>query len=410
MSQSLNAQKDYDLLAPEALINPYPLYEQIRTEEPVYYFEKGGFWLITRYQDVEAAFLDSRLSSHRDIVFINQLHGLDLKYIQNFTKLASKFIVDKDPPDHTNVKKLLLPEFTSKALESWRIDIQSIVDNLLDQVESQQTIDVINDISLKLPSLVITKILGIPETETYNTVQYVGNIANLWGFSGSGDIKEIAEKAEKSALNITNLVNELIAERQQHPGNDMISFLIASCRQNGFDLEILPSLCVEIIAAGNVTTADGIPNGIYALINHQQQLQLLQENPQLINSAIEEIIRFDSPGQMVFRTAKENLSIGNKEIPTGSIVALGVASANRDPEKFPNPDVFDITRSPNEHLGFGKGNHFCLGAVLARMELKACFSTLLKRMPNLMLDPDKVPVVKRNTLAFKGFESLHAKF
>jgi cytochrome P450 PksS len=410
MTTFFHPNKNYDLLAPEALINPYPLYQQIRTEEPVYYYEKGGFWLLARYQDVEAAFLDSRLSSHRNAMFIHQAAGLDLNCIQNFTKLSSKFIVDKDPPEHTTLKKVLLPEFKAQALKRWQADIQNIVDNLLDQVEDQHSLDIVHDLSIKLPLLVITKILGIPESEKENITQVVINLANFWGFSGNGDIRTIAEKADTSALYMSNLVNQLIAERQRQPGDDMISLLIASCQESGLDLEVLPSLCVEIIAAGNVTTIDTIPNGIHTLLKHPQQLQLIKENPELINSAIEETIRFDPSEQIVFRTAKEDLSIGDKEIPAGSIVALGVGAANRDPEKFLNPDVFDITRSPNEHLGFGKGAHFCLGAVLARMNLKSCFSTLIARMPNLALDADQLPIVKRDTLAFKGFESLYVKF
>ncbi|HLO87866.1 MAG TPA: cytochrome P450 [Nostocaceae cyanobacterium] len=410
MLSSLPPEKNYDLLDHKALINPYPLYQQIRTEAPVYFYEKGGFWFLSRYQDVEAAFLDSRLSSHRNSLFVNQLQELDLHHIHNFTKIASNFLVDKDQPEHGRLKKISLPKFTAKALEIWRADIQSIINNLLDQVESRRSLDIVTELALKVPSLVITKILGIPDQEIEQFINWVLDISNFWGLSSSENVREIAQKADMAALNFTNFVNKLIAERQQQPGTDMISLLIASCRENGIDLEILPSLCVEIISAGEVTTSDIISSGVYTLLKHPQQLQKLKENPELINSAVEEIIRFEPPVQFVFRVAKENLIIGGKEITAGSLIGLGVGSANRDPEKFPNPDVFDITRSPNEHLGFGKGNHFCLGAVLARMELRTCFSTLLQRMPNLMLDAEMLSVVKRDSLVFKGFKSLNVTF
>ncbi|MBO1052086.1 MAG: cytochrome P450 [Dolichospermum sp. DET73] len=285
MSNLNSSEIDYDLFAPEFLFNSYPLYKLIRSKDPVYYYKKGGFWYLTRYKDVEASYQDTRLSSDRSSLFVQQLEGVDLNTIQNFRFLMGNMMVEKDPPHHTQLRKISLPGFLPRALENWRSIIQETTDNLLD-----------------------------------------------------------------------------------------------------------------------------IPNGINALLNHPHELRRLKENPELIDSAIEEMIRFDAAATHSLRVAKENLTIGGKEISAGSVVALGIATANHDPEKFENPEVFNITRSPNEHLGFGKGIHFCLGSVLARMELKICFSTLLKRMPNLMFDPNYTPVVKRNSLAFKGFESLRVKF
>ena len=191
----------------------------------------------------------------------------------------------------------------------------------------------------------------------------------------------------------------------------MISLLTVAYQEQGFNLEELPSQCINILNAGLLTTTDQISNGVNALLNHPDQLQKLQQNPTLINSAVEEMIRFDTSVPFFFRIAKQDLTIGGKDITAGSLIALGLGAANHDPQKFDSPSVFDITRSPNEHLGFGSGIHFCLGAVLARMELNICFTTLLRRLPNLRFDPDKQAIpTKHTTLILKGFDSLPVKF
>ncbi|HLO87865.1 MAG TPA: cytochrome P450 [Nostocaceae cyanobacterium] len=410
MSQPLTTQPNYDLLSPEALINPYPLYKQILSEDPVYFYEKGGFWFLSRYQDVEAAFLDLRLSSDRQLFVANQLQGLDFSMIQNYTRLTADSMLEKDPPVHTKLRKIAQPAFTTKALENWRSVIQSITDDLLDQVEHQHHMDIAADISSKLPSLVIAKIFDIPEESQQDFIQWGIDIGNFWGFSGDGNVREIALQADRSSFNFIALLERLIAEREQQPGHDLISLLIVACKESGINLELLPPMCSLILTAGHQTTSEIISNGVYALLQNPQQWQQLKENPQLINTAVEELIRFDAPIQMLFRFAKEDLLIGGKKIPAGSVVGLGMGAANHDPEKFTNPEILDITRSPNEHLSFGKGIHFCVGVILARIELASFFSTLVKRMPNLSLDSERTPKVKRHNLVFKGFESLPVKF
>ncbi|MFN7412800.1 MAG: cytochrome P450 [Dolichospermum sp.] len=410
MSNLKTSEIDYDLFAPEFLFNSYPLYKLIRSKDPVYYYKKGGFWYLTRYKDVEASYQDTRLSSDRSSLFVQQLEGVDLNTIQNFRFLMGNMMVEKDPPHHTELRKISLPGFVPRALENWRSIIQETTDNLLDQVEAQGRMDIVADLSLKLPYHIMAKIFDVPKEYREEFIQWTKDITNFWGVSGNENIQEIAHKADRAAVSFIAALKELIAKRQQQPGTDMISLLVVSYIENEINLELLPSLCILILNAGYLTTVDLIPNGINALLNHPHELRRLKENPELIDSAIEEMIRFDAAATHSLRVAKENLTIGGKEISAGSVVALGIAAANHDPEKFENPEVFNITRSPNEHLGFGKGIHFCLGSVLARMELKICFSTLLKRMPNLMFDPNYTPVVKRNSLAFKGFESLRVKF
>jgi cytochrome P450 len=252
----------------------------------------------------------------------------------------------------------------------------------------------------------------VPETDRANLLEWASDIGTFFGAAGGStiEIEELARKADKAAVKFCALIRQLIEQRRRQPGTDMISLLSVAYQEQGFNLEEVPSLCIEILNAGLLTTTDLISNGVNALLSHPHQLQKLKKNPTLINSAVEEILRFDTSVPFFFRIAKQDLTIGGKEITAGSVIALGLGAANHDPEKFEEPEVFDITRTPNEHLGFGSGIHFCVGAVLARMELTICLTTLLRRLPNLSFDPDKQAIPSHTTLVFKGFDSLRVKF
>jgi len=406
-------EQTYDLFAPEALANSYPLFKRMRSEDPVHYCESGGYWILTRYRDVEAALHDKRLSSNRRALFINQLGSLDVKEIQNFLDLTSNMMGEKDPPDHTRLRKLAKQGFTTRAIESWRSIIQDTTDRLLDQVQNHGGMDVVSDLSVPLPGFILPEIMGVPETDRANLQEWAMHIGQIFGAAGGStiDIEELARKADKAAVQFSALIRQLVEQRRRQPGTDMISLLSVAYQEQGFNVEELPSVCIQILAAGLLTTTDLIANGVNALLSHPDQLQKLKKNPSLINSAVEEMIRFDTSVPFFFRIAKQDLTIGGKEIAAGSVIALGLAAANHDPEKFEEPEVFDITRTPNEHFGFGSGIHFCLGAALARMELTICFTTLLRRLPNLGFDPDKQAIpTKHSILIFKGFDSLRVKF
>ena len=319
-------------------------------------------------------------------------------------------MIEQDPPEHTRFRKLASQGFTTRALESWRSIIQSTTDALLDQVCDRGCMDIVANLSVPLPAQIIAEIFGVPAVHQADLIAWASDIGTFWGAPSSQDIETLARKADAGAVNFSALIRQLVAERRHHPGTDMISLLTVAYESQGLDLDLLPSLCILILNAGHLTTTDLIPNGVHALLRHPDQLRQLQENSQLVNSAVEEMIRFDTPAPFVFRIAKTDLLLGGKSIPAGSVIALGLGAANHDPEKFEQPEQFDITRSPNDHLGFGPGVHFCLGAILARMELTICFNTLLQRMPNLRFDPDKAAVPKHTNLVFKGFETLPVRF
>src|SRR4028119_477482 len=403
----------YDIFAPEAVANSYPLFKRMRSENPVHYCESGGYWILTRYRDVEAALRDERLSSNRTPLHINQLGSLDVKEIQNFLDLTSNMMVDTDPPEHTRLRKLAKQGFTIRAIESWRSIIQNTTDRLLDNVQNHGRMDVVSDLAVPLPGFILPEIFGVPETDRANLLESAMDIAKIFGAAGGSniDIEELARKADKAAVQFSALIRQLVEQRRRQPGTDIISLLTAAYQEQGFNLEELPSVCIQILVAGLLTTTAQIANGVNALLSHPDQLQKLKKNPSLINTAVEEMIRFDTSVPFFFRIAKQDLTIGGKDITAGSVIALGLGAANHDPEKFDSPEVFDITRTPNEHLGFSSGIHFCLGAALARMELTICLTTLLRRLPNLGFDPDKQAIpTKYSILIMKGFDSLPVKF
>jgi cytochrome P450 len=265
---------------------------------------------------------------------------------------------------------------------------------------------------MRLPGFIIREIFGVPETDRANMLEWARDIGTFFGAAGGSTIEmeELARKADKAAVQFCALIRQLIEQRRRQPGTDMISLLSVAYQEQGFNLEELPFLCMEVLNAGRLTTTDLISNEVNALLCHPHQLQKLKKNPTPIDSTVEEMIRFDTFVPFFFRIAKQDLTIGGKEIAAGSVIALEFGAANHDPEKFEEAEVFDITRTPNEHLGFSSGIHFCLGAVLARMDLTICFTTLLRRLPNLCFAPDKHAISTHTSLVLKGFDSLRVKF
>src|SRR6476661_587711 len=275
----------YDLFAPEAVANSYQLFKRMRSEDPVHYCESGGYWILTRYRDVEAALQDERLSTDRTPLRINQLGSLDVKEIQNFLGLTSNWMGEKDPPEHTRLRKLGKQGFTTRAIESWRSIIQNTTDRLLDGVQNHGGMDVVSDLAIPLPGFIITEIFGVPETDRANMLEWAMDITTFFGVAGGStiEIEEFARKADKAAVKFSALITQLVEQRRRQPGTDMISLLSVAYQEQGFNFEELPSVCIQILAAGLLTTTDQIANGVNALLSHPDQLQKLQKNPALLN-------------------------------------------------------------------------------------------------------------------------------
>ena len=253
----------YDLFSPEAVANSYPLFKRMRSEDPVHYSEALGYWILTRYRDVEAALRDDRLSSNRKALFINNLGSLDVKEIQNFLALTSNMIVDTDPPEHTRLRKLANPGFTTRAIESWRSIIQNTTDRLLDNVQNHGGMDVVSDLAIPLPGFIITEIFGVPETDRAKMLEWARDIGTFFGAAGGSTIEmeELARKADKAAVQFSALIRQLVEQRRRQPGTDMISLLSVAYQEQGFNFEELPSVCILILIAGMLTPQTRLPMG-----------------------------------------------------------------------------------------------------------------------------------------------------
>jgi pimeloyl-[acyl-carrier protein] synthase len=385
MSRASIAELDNDWLTPAFLANPYPLYHRLRSEAPVYWSERLSSWILTRYSDVVAALRDpGRLSNAgRMAALLDKLPETLRANLELLYQHYSVGLIFSDPPDHTRLRALVTKAFTPAVVERMRPRIQTIVNELLDAVESRGTLDVVADFAYPLPATVICEMLGLPQSDRPQFRRWSDDII---GLLGAGADAERAERGQRSLRDLREYYRRLIGERRHHPGEDLISALIQAHEhgQRLGEAELL-STSVTLLTAGQETTTSLIANGLLALLRNPDQLHLLNSNPSLIAQAVEEFLRYDSPVQRQLRLAAEDFELDGHRIRKGQIVSPFLGAANRDPAQFPDPDQLNITRTDNRHTAFGYGIHFCVGAPLARLEAPIAFSTLLRRLPNLRL-------------------------
>ncbi len=367
------------------LSNPYPLYQQLRKEAPVYWSDAFNGWLLARYADVKAALHDPRLVSNERVrANMDRLPETGGADIRPFSRILAQWIINQDPPDHTRLRTLLNKAFTPRLTESARPNIQATVDQLLESAEYKGKMDVLADFAFPLPAIVISRMLGVPDEDRDQFKQWVDDIH---AFLGSTHLLPAqAELAQKGMLAIRDYIQSIAVQRRQHPAEDLITTLLIAEEQGDMLTENeLFALCINILVAGYETTMSLIANGLLLLLHNPDQLQKLRDNPALIETAIEEFLRYETPLQNQDRVASEDLDIGGKHIHKGQRVILLLGSANRDSAQFADPDCLDIARQDNRHLAFGYGIHFCVGAPLARVEGQIAINTLLRRLPALRL-------------------------
>jgi cytochrome P450 len=290
----------------------------------------------------------------------------------------------RDPPDHTRLRALVNKAFTPRVIEGMRAHIQSIVDRLLDKVQGARSMDVIDDLAYPLPVTVICEMLGVPLDDQNAIRGWSSDIARSLDAIGLMADPDIVARGVAARRNLTEYFRRLLPERRQHPKADLLSLLIA-VEEQGDKLnegELL-AMCLLLFIAGHETTVNLIGNGTLALLEHPDQMADFKDDPTLIPSAIEELLRYDSPVQWTARITNADVEAGGRKIPSGSMVIAAIGAANRDPSHFPDPDRLDIARADNRHVSFGFGIHFCLGAPLARVEGQIALGTLLRRMPDL---------------------------
>ncbi|PAE88302.1 cytochrome P450 [Shouchella clausii] len=368
-----------DFLNESFIRNPFPAYKQVREKDPVYRFllPNGLYaWIVTRHEDAIAVFRDSRfITTPPHVMDITKPTGPIHK------EIMSRNLLSVSPADHRRLRRLVQKAFTPRMVEKLRGRIVDIANELLDKVQHKEEMNLIEDYAFPLPIIVICEMLGVPFKDQDQFRKWSDTIME------SVNNPQLAEQSEQVMSAFVDYLRGLIAEKRNHLQDDLISDLIR-VEEDGDVLseEEMYALVFVLIIAGHETTVNLIGNGMLALLEHSDQREKLQSQPELIHSAVEEMLRYDGPAEVSnIRWATEDVELQGKPVRKGDMLLISLATANRDKEAFEEPDMFDITRETNNHLAFGKGVHFCLGAPLARLEGEIAISTLLQRMPKLRL-------------------------
>lgn len=390
----------YDPLRKDLLADPYPAYARLRLERPVYWDRRFG-WVVSRYADVVSGVRDPRLSVQRptaeDPIPVH-LQGIAAE-VREIRQMQSRWLVCSDPPQHTRLRNAVAAVFCPPMIEQMRQRIQQVVDELLDAVQPADEIDVIGALAYPLPSIIVAELLGVPIEDRNVFRRWADDIA-----AGSTWTVPILLRAHASQQALVAYLTALVAERRQTPRDDLLTSLVAAADDGLLSEEEVLATCVLLLYVGHETTTNLIGNGTLALLHHPAQRMRLQAEPALIQSAVEELLRYDSPVQAAFRRASVDFELGGESIRQGDHVLLLLGAANRDVEQFAEPDSLDLGRRENRHVSFGLGPHYCIGATLARLEGQIAIATLFRRFPNLRLGPGQL--VWRPNVLFRGLEAL----
>lgn len=385
----------FDYLSQQFLRDPYPHYRELRERSPVHFNEGRGNWVLTRYSDIATVLRDhERFSAER---------GGPARYS---TGDMPRSMLGSDPPHHTRLRTLVNKAFTARTVERLRPRIQGLVDGLIDGVSGRGEMEVIADFAYPLPITVIAEMLGVPVSDRDFFKEASSKIAAALG---PIEDMQVGMRALEGRNALVAYFNELIPKRQGDPHDDLISALLAA-EEAGDVLSHgeLIAMLILLLVAGHETTVNLIGNGLLALLRNPDQLERLRDDTRIERSAIEELLRYDSPVQFTGRIAVDDFELDGKKIKAGSGVQTILASANRDPAVFDDPDTLDLGRDPCPHLSFSAGIHFCLGAQLARLEGQIALSTIVRRLPNMKLATDDL--VWRPAPILRGLEGFPVTF
>ena len=391
----------YSLGDPAVNANPYTLYRHLLDHQPV--TESSYGTVLVKYEDCAAVLRDSRFSSDdRNAIQQRELASSPPPEPGQRAVLDQRSFLRLDPPDHTRLRRLATKAFTPSAVEALRAVVQQMVDEAIDGAAPEQRTELIADLAYPLPITVISRLLGIPP-EDHLAMQSWSRATLCCSFETSTD------HSNQIQCDLAAYFDRLIAERRRRPGDDLLSALIAA-EERGDQLttEEINATCRLLLVAGHETTVSLIGNGMLALLRNPDQLRLLRENPPLAPGAVEEVLRYDAPFQFTQRVALEDVEVRGVPIRRGQPVFVFLAAANRDPDRFEDPDRFDITRPDNRHLGLGTGIHACLGGPLARLQGQIALYTLAARLVDPVLEIDPPPY--RRTGDFHALEALPVAF
>ncbi len=397
---TLSDQKlPFDPLSPEFIADPYPYYERLRNESPILFDPDWKLWFVSTYEDVNTLLRERCLGRDMD--------GAPKPDVRTpFGKLHHNSLMEKEPPDHTRLRGLVNKAFTPARVETLRPRVTQIAHRLLDAVNWRGEMDLLADFAEPLPVMVIAELLGVPEEGRPFLRPWSHAIVAMYELSPS---TEDADRANRAVVEFSNYLKGLIDRRRTSPQDDLISALVEAEEEgNRLSEDELIATCILMLNAGHEATVNAIANGMLAFFRHPQQFDILKRSPDYLKTAVEEILRYDTPLQLFRRWVREDLEYRGKTFEKGTQLALLYAAANRDPHRFENPNHFDITRQDNPHLAFGAGIHYCVGAPLARLEMQIALQVLIERLPNLRLAKENVEV--RPSYVIRGLKALPVVF
>jgi pimeloyl-[acyl-carrier protein] synthase len=394
----------YHLLDPEVLADPYPLYQRLRTEDPVHWDPFLHAWVVTRYDDVVRVLLDfSALRTPTP----QQLADMGLTNLGPIAQLMVKLMLFMEGGAHTRLRGLCSRAFTPARVEALRAHIQEIANRLLDAAIPRGEIELIADFAAPFPAIVTAELLGVPTDDHRQLKMWSADFAEMLGnFQHNPDR---TGRVLKTVTEMTTYFHDAIREQRVRPREGLVQSLL-NAEVDGdrlSDDEVVASLIVTMVG-GQETTMNLIGNGILTLLHNPEAAEELRKDPSMIGSAVEELLRYESPSQHTARLAHNDVELCGKLIRKRQAVYAVMGAANRDPARFPDPDRLDIHRTDNRHVAFGFGAHFCFGAPLARMEGQIAFATILRRLKNLQLQPG--PISWRNNLGLRGLNALPLSF
>jgi cytochrome P450 len=394
----------YHLLDPEVLANPYPLYHRLRQEDPVHWDPYLHAWVVTRYADVVNVF--QHFSANRTPT-PEQLTAMGLSALTPLAEVMVRQMLFLDPPAHGRVRGLASKAFTPRRVEVLRGHIQDITRRLLDDVQDKGRMDVIADLAYPLPAIVTAEMLGVPTSDWKQLTAWSADFAQVLG-----NFQHNPERAPQVILSLEEMIayfRAAIREQRQHPRDGLIhAYLTAEIDGDRFSEEEVIANTIVTMVGGQETTTNLIGNGVLSLLRNPDQFERLRNDLSLIPSAVEELLRYESPSQQTARLAPNDIMLGDKLIRKRQAVIAVMGAANRDPERFPDPDKLDVGRQDNRHVAFAWASHFCFGAPLARIEGQTAFEAIVRRMPDIKLDGS--PLRWRENLGLRGLIALPLLF
>ena len=405
MSKVSVPQKEI-LFSEEILQDPYPTYARMHAEGPLHFLDVGGkwaVWSIFSHAECSSIAKDPRLSAKRAQ---QQILLLPIDRQAEFSELARMlglWLIFMDPPEHTRLRKLLNKGFSPAAVEGLRPQVEDIVNRMLEPLQQGSEVELMQEFANPMPVRIILEMLGIPQDLHHQFVDWSRDIAL---FRGSPDrTVDLASAAQDALIQLTDFFRMTVAERRRNKGNDLISLLI-DIEEDGEALteEELYAQCIALLFAGHETTRNLIGNGMYTLLQHPEETAELRENPEMIRSAVEELLRYESPVQFTARVLKEDIEVCGQRIPKRWSILCMLGAANRDPKQFKEPNQLNLKRLNNQHLAFSAGPHFCIGSQLARLEGQIAIQNLVQRFPKMKLTgprPEWAP-----TFGLRGLKSL----